>query len=73
MNIVIVSGSNGLIGSESVKFFLNKGFKVVGIDNDMRAYFFGEKSSTKSMLNTLSKYNNFEHYNVDIRNYNGLE
>lgn len=72
MKTILVTGSSGLIGSESVKFFLNKGFNVVGIDNDMRAYFFGEKSSTKSVLNELLKLKNYTHYNVDIRNYNKL-
>ena len=42
MKIVLVTGSAGLIGSESVKFFCNKGYTVVGIDNDMRRVFFGE-------------------------------
>ena len=46
MNTVIVTGSLGLIGSESVKFFSKKGFKVIGIDNDMRKYFFGAEAST---------------------------
>jgi len=42
MEIVLVTGSTGLIGSESVRFFCEKNFDVVGIDNDMRAVFFGE-------------------------------
>ena len=40
--IAIVTGSGGLIGSQSVKFLHDKGFYVVGIDNDMRSYFFGD-------------------------------
>jgi CDP-paratose 2-epimerase len=40
MDICIVTGSGGLIGSESVRFFAQKGFTVVGIDNDMRRVFF---------------------------------
>ena len=43
----IVTGSNGLIGSQTVKFLIEKGYYIVGIDNDMRAYFFGEEASTK--------------------------
>ena len=39
MKTVIVTGAGGLIGSESVEFFCDKGFNVVGIDNDKRAYF----------------------------------
>ena len=39
MSLVIVSGSAGLIGSETVRFFASKGLDVIGIDNDMRADF----------------------------------
>ena len=39
--IAIVTGSAGLIGSQAVKFLHEKGFEVIGIDNDMRSYFFG--------------------------------
>ena len=44
MPIAIVTGSGGLIGSESVRHFAAQGFDVVGIDNDMRAYFFGPEA-----------------------------
>ncbi len=44
--LAIVTGSGGLIGSESVRYFVEQGFDVVGIDNDMRAYFFGPSAST---------------------------
>jgi CDP-paratose 2-epimerase len=44
--VAIVTGSGGLIGSESVRYFVEQGFEVVGIDNDMRAYFFGPSAST---------------------------
>lgn len=72
MKTVLITGSNGLIGSESVKFFLDKGFNVVGIDNDMRSYFFGEKSSTKSVFDELIKLKNYTHHNIDIRDYDKL-
>ena len=39
--IVLITGSLGLVGAESVKFFCKKKFNVIGIDNDMRKYFFG--------------------------------
>ena len=45
--IAIVTGSAGLIGSQAVKFLHEKGFEVIGIDNDMRSYFFGNDASTK--------------------------
>ena len=46
MSVVIVTGSAGLIGSESVRFFGKVGMDVVGIDNDMRQDFFGPEAST---------------------------
>ena len=45
MNIAIVTGAGGLIGSESVDFFSDKFDLIVGIDNDMRSYFFGNERS----------------------------
>lgn len=69
MNIAIVTGSAGLIGSESVEFLLEKGFFVVGIDNDMRKYFFGKDASTYWRQKELvEKHKNYIHYESDIRN-----
>ncbi len=74
MNILLVTGSGGLIGSESVRFFSDKFDLVVGIDNDMRKYFFGEEASTNWNVNQLKEnYKNYRHYNADIRNYSVLE
>jgi len=71
--IAIITGSAGLIGSQACDFFSKKGYKIIGIDNDMRAYFFGEGSSTKDSLKSLkSKINDYEHYNIDIRDYQKL-
>lgn len=72
--LAIVTGSSGLIGSESVSFFIEKGFDVVGIDNDMRKYFFGEEASTKWMMSRLlEKYpKHYKHYDVDIRDFDKL-
>lgn len=72
MKTIVITGSNGLIGSESVKFFTDKGFNVVGIDNDMRSYFFGKKASTKSVSDDLSKFKNYTHHDVDIRDFDKL-
>lgn len=47
MKKALVTGSAGLIGSQSVQFLINKGYTVIGIDNDMRKYFFGEEASTR--------------------------
>jgi CDP-paratose 2-epimerase len=68
MKSVLVTGSAGLIGSEAVKFFANKGFGVIGIDNDARKYFFGDGASTEWNRKRLQKaYDNYSHINVDIR------
>ena len=73
MSIVLITGSAGLIGSESVKFFIKKGFDVVGIDNNLREYFFGKDASTKWNKEFLiKKYNNYYHFDIDIRDENEL-
>lgn len=73
MKTILVTGSGGLIGSESVKFFLEKGFHVIGIDNNMREYFFGKEASTAWNVDNLNKLENYEHHNTDIRIYVHLE
>lgn len=73
MKTVIVTGCGGLIGKESVEFFIAKGFRVIGIDNNMREYFFGKDGSIISSLINLAEYQNFELHSVDIRSYESLE
>jgi len=74
MSLVLITGSCGLVGSESVKFFSLKGFDVIGIDNNLRAKFFGKEGDTKWVKNNLIKfYKNYIHKNIDIRNYAALE
>lgn len=74
MKKIIITGSGGLVGSEAVKFFSNKGFEIVGIDNDMRSYFFGEKASNQwNVKNLINATLNYQHHNIDIRDYAGLE
>ncbi len=74
MSLVLITGSSGLVGSESVNFFCQKGFDVVGVDNDLRKYFFGIKASTKWQTKILlKKHENFKNYNIDIRNYPSLK
>ena len=74
MKIAIISGSAGLIGSEAAVFFSDKFDLIVGIDNNLRQYFFGEESSTdwnkKRLEDQLS---NYKHYAADIRNVDQLE
>lgn len=74
MDIAIVSGSAGLVGSASVRFFSEKGFKVVGIDNDMRKYFFGETASTEWVNDLLLKeVQGYRHVKADIRDSKAME
>ncbi|MBW4693681.1 MAG: NAD-dependent epimerase/dehydratase family protein [Lyngbya sp. HA4199-MV5] len=75
MPTVLVTGSAGLIGSESVHFFARLGFHVIGIDNDLRAYFFGESASTQWNRNVLKdKYGDrYHHYDLDIRDRTAIE
>ena len=74
MSIVIITGSGGLVGSESVKFFCKKFSKVIGIDNDMRSYFFGNSASVKKNISILKKdYKNYIHYNFDVANFSKVK
>src|SRR2546421_6694283 len=68
MQKIIVTGSAGLIGSESARHFATEGYRVVGIDNDMRSQFFGAEASTKRTRDELLKtVRDYEHHDVDIR------
>jgi CDP-paratose 2-epimerase len=68
MNVAIVTGSAGLIGSESVSFLSQKFDKIIGIDNDLRQYFFGKEASTDWNRNRIiSAFDNYQHHNADIR------
>lgn len=71
---VLITGSAGLIGSESVRFFCTQGFKAVGIDNDARKYFFGPSASTSwNKLKLKEEIKSYVHYSVDIRNQKKIE
>jgi CDP-paratose 2-epimerase len=68
MRTIIVTGSAGLIGSETVRRFAEEGARVVGIDNDMRARFFGAEASTKKTRdNLIANVRGYDHYDLDIR------
>jgi CDP-paratose 2-epimerase len=68
MSVALVTGSAGLIGSETCKKFHASGFDVAGVDNNMRAQFFGAEASTlntrKDLQNSLPRY---RHHDLDIR------
>lgn len=69
MKKLLVTGSGGLIGSEVVTYFTELGWKVYGIDNNMRADFFGVSGDTTWNVKRLEEtYENYKHYNIDIRN-----
>jgi CDP-paratose 2-epimerase len=70
---ILVTGSAGLIGSETVKHFAQEGARVVGIDNDMRAQFFGAEASTKRTRDSLVKnVRGYEHHDIDIRDAHAI-
>jgi len=75
MKTILITGSCGLIGSESTLYFARKGFNIVGIDNDMRAQFFGADASTRWNLDRLSNElgPGYEHHAIDIREFAKLE
>ena len=57
MSVILITGSNGLVGSESVNFFCDKGYNVIGIDNDLRGFFFGKNASrNKSIIDELIEF-----------------
>ena len=70
---ILVTGSNGLIGSEVCLFFAHRGFLVDGLDNNQRAVFFGPQGDTRwnqrRLQDTLPE---FHHHELDIRNRLGL-
>ncbi|TBR58668.1 NAD-dependent epimerase [Westiellopsis prolifica IICB1] len=73
MSVAIITGSAGLIGSEAVRYFAHLGLHIVGIDNDMRKFFFGEEASTEWNRKRLeAEFKEYEHYNVDIRDYSKI-
>ena len=68
MPTAIVTGSGGLIGSESVAHFVEAGYDVIGLENDMRARFFGPEASTRHSSNRLiERYPEFRSLEIDIR------
>jgi CDP-paratose 2-epimerase len=74
MSLALITGASGLVGSETAIFLLNKGFDVIGIDNNERKKLFGKDGDTLRIKKFLkTKYKKYKHFNVDIRNLSGLE
>lgn len=68
MSVAIITGSGGLIGSETARFLHEQGMEVVGIDNNMREYFFGADASTHwNTVQLQQDLKNYTHHSIDIR------
>ena len=74
MSIALITGSCGLVGSESALYFSKKGFEIIGIDNNIRKFFFGKDGDVSWVRSKLKKdLKNYKHHNIDIRNYGLLK
>jgi CDP-paratose 2-epimerase len=64
----LVTGAGGLIGSECVRVLSSAGWQVIGLDNDMRQWFFGPRGTTKPVVEELrSTIPGYKHFEIDIR------
>jgi CDP-paratose 2-epimerase len=71
--LLVVTGSSGLIGSEVVEHFCHLGWNVHGVDNNMRAEFFGPQGDTRWNLERLrAAHTGFQHHELDIRDRAGI-
>jgi CDP-paratose 2-epimerase len=71
---LLVTGSSGLIGSEVVDYFCHDGWEVHGIDNNLRADFFGPEGDTRwNQHRLLSTHDSFSHHELDIRDRRGVD
>lgn len=75
MKTALITGSAGLIGSEAARFFAAKGYRIVGVDNDLRKYFFGDDASTGGNNDRLKQElgEQYVHHSVDIRDGNAID
>ena len=74
MKVAIITGSAGLIGSEAANFFSDKFDFIIGIDNNLRKYFFGKEGSIEWNRNRLQNtVSNYKHYDLDIRDSGAME
>src|SRR6266446_4345942 len=73
MSVAIITGSAGLVGSEAAGYFASLGMQVVGIDNGMRAEFFGPEASTDWVRDRLcAELPRYRHYAIDIRDADAI-
>lgn len=73
MSIALITGSAGLIGAEACRLFAAEGLDVVGVDNDLRSYFFGPEASTRrSRERLVEELPTYRHHDLDVRDEEGL-
>ncbi|MBF0183888.1 MAG: NAD-dependent epimerase/dehydratase family protein [Magnetococcales bacterium] len=75
MSVVLVTGAHGLVGAATVDWFAGQGYDVIGIDNNLREYFFGADGSTRASGERLQKRHpsRYRPLDLDIRNQEGIE
>jgi CDP-paratose 2-epimerase len=74
MDIAVITGSAGLVGAEACRFFAGRGFAILGIDNDMRRFFFGDEASTAwSQQKLESELGGYRHFDIDIRDPDAID
>ena len=74
MTVALITGSGGLVGSESAAYFAALGMDIVGVDNDMRSFFFGDEASTEWSVKELERTlgSRYEHHDLDIRDRDSI-
>ena len=72
MKTLLVTGSCGLIGSEVTTYFAKLGWRVTGVDNNLRAVFFGPEGDTRWTLSRLRELPFYDHRDLDIRDREGV-
>ena len=75
MSAAIITGSAGLVGSESARYFAGQGLDVIGIDNDMRRQFFGDEASTRHERHRLERQlgHRYHHIEADVRDGDAID
>jgi len=74
MKTILVTGAGGLVGSETVRHFCGQGHRVIGVDNNLREYFFGPEASTDWAVEELKTAfpDSFSAISADIRDFDAL-
>jgi CDP-paratose 2-epimerase len=75
MSLALITGSAGLVGSEAARYFAGLGMEVIGVDNDMRAEFFGTEASTVWQRKELDRELGplYRHESIDIRDVESMD